>query len=1099
MPSHDATLTPAGLVLPDARLRESSSLWSAESSITYAEPIPGRPVLASSSGLVLEAHGDEQEGSGLSAVVLAGGQPRDEVGWPTVGWTRTGEETRHWEPPVVISGSRVVAWAGASDYTQPAIVGLASGRLLVAAVQDGTDLVVWYSDDEGLTWTGPTTVYTAAAVSSPCLVDQGEEGVLLLCEAGQSLRVLLSLDGGETWPTTPRQVRLGVTAVSMAAAYSSGEVLLLVHYRALAVAPAIGRDRVRQYMSADYGATWEQVGTLYDVIDEGSGWPACAGRPQGGFVAAWLALVSSTETVGRVHLLPTARADLSDVTSATDWGDMSGLSADSAHNGVGTVQAAGPAYDMVDADVCCIVDDAGWAWTAWRRSYGSVTGEWALLVAPDGETWAPVGRGEYPPAPDASVSGYIWHTRDTGGHWPSDARMAWHRGRVLWVHGFAAQEASASGPSVIVTQLGGWSTLTTPALDVADVELQERATFERTHLPIERLLDVSDWTGTTAGAYTWALSAAGYEGITTGDGVGTAGTAYATWTRAADGVERCWQVQYEVRATQAASVASPDVACRLRLETTAPLAVQVSIRHLPGTIALYDDLASGGAGAALAAWASLDTGLPVQVRVGVSLPDEAVRVWWRQPSAPLAADREWTELGSGPHALTTAAAGTIGNAIRIGHIASSGAGSQTRSRWYQVHHACQDPASTSTAEQVGPWHSSEVGEEAPGRPLRGLAVYLADGVSVASGGGSATPLEEAAITPTSERPIARVWPSVALSPRAGARLAQGTEQRVALALYSGATAYECELPPVSALAVYGCNWPSATVQGYTSGAWSTIGTLDLSGGLSLPYTRRGSTLVPSSIGTTRLLPGELVGATLALGSYRRRVIAQSEGLWSSTTDGPMPHIVLEGVTGSEPSSGTATPWYTSGLMLWAPGSTRYAGLRLVLASSITTVDGWLDVGVLLVGRVYPLARPDWGGQTSRAWRREVSASDAGYATLQRRGPSSRVLSIDWAESGADLTDLRRAAVGGSYYRAGPTQPGATRGGVALELLGLSDRDPVVYLPRLDPDASLPRSVVRPDQHLLALPDGPPELRQRLGQAGVDEWVTVGSLVMRELV
>jgi hypothetical protein len=110
-----------------------------------------------------------------------------------------------------------------------------------------------------------------------------------------------------------------------------------------------------------------------------------------------------------------------------------------------------------------------------------------------------------------------------------------------------------------------------------------------------------------------------------------------------------------------------------------------------------------------------------------------------------------------------------------------------------------------------------------------------------------------------------------------------------------------------------------------------------------------------------------------------------------------------------------------------------------------------------------------------------------------------VVEIDWAEVGADTTDTWREAVGGSYERAGPTQKGATRGALARELQALSGADPVVYLPQLSPDSALPRMIVRPWAHMLAMPQGAPVLQQVLGSMHTDEYVTISALTLRELV
>jgi hypothetical protein len=1096
------TQPPAGLILADPRLVDPATcLWAAESDYTEVDARPSTPSAPAGSLLVLEASGEEQTTDGdLTAVVLEGGTPGATDGAATLGYSREGEAVRGWEGPCTISGSRVVAWQGPDDYADPVVLGLSGGRIVVAACT-ATALLCWYSDDEGLTWTGPATVWTGTA-TSPCLVWSEEVGLLLLAatSTGTRIRVYRSSDLGSTWSLHARGTSEVSASQGIVAATQGRELLAIAHHRSTPSGSVHGMDILYQYLSIDWGASWVQVSTRREsysggsILDEGSGWPSLAARPGGGYLLGWLGTVTSSSAVVRLGLMASAADPIEHIeplvldggTGGADWAESPA-----------TVTTSGGHHTQASADLCVVVDDAGAGWCTLRVADATTPRpyrhSWLLAWAPNCSTWRAWGLDPLAPT-DRGEAGYWWRSADTGDHYPSSARACYHRGRVLVAHRFVAQEAATSGPSVIVTQLGGYSSVTQPRILDA-VEARHRGHWDRTHLPIERLVDVSDWTPTTAGAYTWALNASGYEAITTGDGVGLAGQALAEWAAAAS-TSPNGRLHYEVRATQAGSVAAKEVAVDLRLGDGTDT-VQISVRHLPGTVALYDDLAGGGAGAALAAWASLDTGLTVQVRLQVSLDGLAVRAWWRQAAAPLEEDRGWTELGTGPYTITSAAS-AAGHRLRVGHIASAGAGTQVRSRWYQVHHAIGEEAAESLAGVEGRWEQADPGGYLAGRPLTGRPAYLADGVSVAAAAGPAGELEEHTITPEGSHPARRAWPSVALSPRDGARLTTATAHTLAMRLFGGAVAYECAVPEVMAVAVAGCNWSSATVEGYTSGAWGSLGTLDLSGGITLAYTRRGNVLEPSGTSTLRLLPGELVGSTVALGSYRRRVVASTEGLWSASTSGPTPYLVLDGVTGAEPASGTAAPWYTSGVLIIGTGTTRYQGLRLVWGAT-STVDGWLGLGSLLIGRVYPLSRPDWGQALSVEWAREVEDSPTGRLSVVHRGPSRRVIEIDWAESGADLTDAHRAADGGSYLRAGPTQKGATRGTHAPELQALDHRRPVVYLPQLDAAASLPRMIVRPHQHMLALPMGPPVVQQVLGAWGGDQWCTVSALTLRELV
>lgn len=154
----------------------------------------------------------------------------------------------------------------------------------------------------------------------------------------------------------------------------------------------------------------------------------------------------------------------------------------------------------------------------------------------------------------------------------------------------------------------------------------------------------------------------------------------------------------------------------------------------------------------------------------------------------------------------------------------------------------------------------------------------------------------------------------------------------------------------------------------------------------------------------------------------RRIRSNSAGVWSDDATATPPHLVLDGVTGSEDASGSCTLVWPSGLLLYYPpahGKLRYWRLRI---PAQVCPDSYFEAGVIGIGRLLPFGRQHtWGwSQETLPNFREVR-NDYGTARRTQRGPNRRTWTLDFSD-GLTLWRLRQLA--------SPDRIGVS-GGVAL--------------------------------------------------------------------
>lgn len=328
---------------------------------------------------------------------------------------------------------------------------------------------------------------------------------------------------------------------------------------------------------------------------------------------------------------------------------------------------------------------------------------------------------------------------------------------------------------------------------------------------------------------------------------------------------------------------------------------------------------------------------------------------------------------------------------------------------------------------------------------------------VTASGGPARISETGTCALSYERPIEYVYPVAYPSPSRYWQSTGTTEQRI---VWSWPRAQW--LGDAIGLVVLEAYGRQVALEYYDGAAWQTLGTLDLSlsAGTALNATRTGDVITPRS-GTVEigryLAEGELIGgyAILSQGAstVARRIIRQSSGYWSASAHQPV-RITLEGVTGSEDTSGTVDLIAPSGVLVTYPTAAQArAKWRVKWAASQVTPGSVYRAGVVGVGRVIGVgATPGWDWSRTQELARTVTRDAGGRVRAIRRiGAPRETLSYQWQE-GVDLFPLRSSTT--PDYVATSTGLAIGSDEDAISLLGHvehsleSGQVPVVVLPAL---------------------------------------------------
>jgi len=257
-----------GILIPDERFNldnlTDEDHATAPSSYDQASPKPGVPVSEQSTRMVLQASGEQPAGKELGIHSVRAGHPGlERAGYLWYDATDAEPEEFGWDGPQIVTGWDSLLWT--EDATElsayPDLIRLQSGKLLALGLQDKATFaqtVKRYDPDALTKWStsGTLTPDTATAQLGPALCQLPSGRVLAFIATGTQVDVYFSDDDGATWePYSYRALDAPVGAADIRqirAGYSSGEVMLLVQFDD-------GSPNCAQFASDDLGGRFTEV------------------------------------------------------------------------------------------------------------------------------------------------------------------------------------------------------------------------------------------------------------------------------------------------------------------------------------------------------------------------------------------------------------------------------------------------------------------------------------------------------------------------------------------------------------------------------------------------------------------------------------------------------------------------------------------------------------------------------------------------------------------------------------------------------------------------------------------------------------------------
>jgi hypothetical protein len=255
----------------------------------------------------------------------------------------------------------------------------------------------------------------------------------------------------------------------------------------------------------------------------------------------------------------------------------------------------------------------------------------------------------------------------------------------------------------------------------------------------------------------------------------------------------------------------------------------------------------------------------------------------------------------------------------------------------------------------------------------------------------------------------------------------------------------------------GVNFKSATLEGYVSGSgWTSVASI--TNAVAASYTRTGNVIEITSASLDSFVrEAEFNGGWVDLGSSKRRRVQHTRGGLLTSTGGTVrrPRLILEGIDGTEPASGTVDIIPTR-FSVVVNDATAYSGIRLKIASQ-STVDGYFKIGAIVAGPVVTFGTDySWGRVLEREYNVELNQARGGARSPDEIGPSRRTVEVAWTD-GIDVTQVDSDSTTADYMLSNTgIEPAAYTRDVLYTLEGVQELiggplRPVVYLPALQKD------------------------------------------------
>jgi hypothetical protein len=1081
----DLTLTDGAyraLLIPDPRFTYEALDLSA-STVTQDGARAGVPEPVRSTRGVLEATG-EQDNETLTITAKRGGFAR-EIAGAAFTWESTGVTGEiGWETPTAINDLAPVVVTTptyARDLASaPAVLALPDGRILTAfnrqstATLDKTRTRTKLPDG---TWLSAVDVGRASETTvgnrNRCALawdDSRQEARLYVLwrdatvtgqERGR-LSLYTSSDGGVSWLltqddclTTPldwSSATEGYTVTGISLALAGGALgALLIGVTSNDTAGLSLVSTVLQYASGDGGFTFDLVeayaptstndalgGVSFTVYADPGGSP--------GFRVVWSSATSSD--VGTIW-----GADLG--SPYTPWSSVSGAAVADLGSSISSIGSK----VLAPVAVTLAVDPIGAVWVYYSPSTNLSQRVVALQISSGG-----VGRviGDVAGLTTPWAFGPL-----TAAEGLEEIAATFSAGGVVLIGRLQSATSSAYVGALIALTLGGYTGATRRPVTFGAALGDYNAPYEVDWYGVAAFGDFTSWAAWYAG--TPALSLNTSLGFVI-DCSGSIFDSYrATYTPTnAGAVQGHAQIIGQVTAGTADVTVKSAAVFNVRLRISAS---QIVVRNMTAAADL-ETIALPGAGAHI---------VRVSWHQGLSST-----VYWRVEVTPWtqgATVRAWDAYDG-----TLSAAASAGDRFRL-DVNNAGIGV-----FYHLAFAAGDQGAGMAEDTLTP------------RPFSVTPAPVYHGVNVALTAGPVVGGDSWTIAPAYDFGIARVFQEVEPSPRAKFKArasSTASATRLVIDLTDGGEPTRLG-SPVLGLGIFGANF--RTLEVYTgatsSGAWTLVGTADMSCGLSgLAWERVGYTVsAPASTPDTG--PHYIPENALAGGSFRYksgeavRILRNTGGVWQNGSAVKRPRLTLDGPSADASGTGGVIVYPDAVLLLY--GLTNLSFLRLVIPAQ-DTPSGVVELGSLVFGRVEILGKQYGRGRSLEVLPNvDTFTASNGSRRTRALAPPRRLITVDWQDNAIDTRGVYSSPGSADYVRAAPgLTPAAYVAATADQVRGLIgglEGAPLVYISQLTPDQP---AMISPISLLRGRALGPLTVDAVQGDEEEDEVVRVAGLTIEE--
>jgi len=990
------------------------SFWMDQTSALQSTPRAGVPVASQNSPMVLQASGSMEEGDIVQVRTVRAGHVglagRSQLQWrPGTSGDFYGRDAYNicswWEK---VAGSNTLKFR-----PRDALQATDGSVYITAEKQDGSDYdVMVIKRTTSGTYESPISLYTVSDSLAEGFLHSGicelEDGSILIAhwtidpdtELAQ-VNIQKSEDAGASWSQVstdaiPNNIwdfpidiqNKGTFGSGTAGAELSririrsigGQTLMTLHIVKHNNTLNFTQSVLYQYLSTNGGLTFEQVAEN----DDGGFFNHDLQVVNGGFNVTFVEYPASPRTLVLARLAsassPIASAVRYDIDTDTN------------------LQSGAPSTH--ESDLSVWIDRDGKYYAVSRVIQGTTADQTIILQSEDGGfNWSRMGSGSstvFVNYEDSSI-----HNSDSASNlYLSPFIGCSQGGEGLLFHNTAGSAASSYNEVLGCFQLGGYSTLTAPPYRTFSGDT-ERMRWGVNWIPLQ-LPGSLGWTAN--GAATQTLQN-GYVNISTGAG----DERYYSRSGYTGGLDSgiIARLHFSVNT---GVILKPVL--QVQISDGSSTSYKVSIRASASLLDLYDEVA----GARIGSFRSVDNTLGTDVYLAVS--GSNVYAWYRSNAS--GSPRTWSEIANSS-SLTAGSA--TSNYIYFGAIST---GSTRDLDLYECHFS----ADARTGLQLA---FGQNDRELWSRPYPGLgfSVKLDGDLFISTRDGATQEVDQWQIEPRFDYPLENTIYTISPSKRTPWRspvTSPGPNPSARIALYVDPSQEVTELEnDILGVCLDNVNFQNFTIQRHNGSAWINIGTVDnsvYSGG----FTRTGASIFssasPGAVDFPYFMFNECRGWRVKLddgaGNVKfRKVASNSEGPFIQTSS-KFAVLTLEGIDGSEPTSGTATiiPDSVAAVIYLDNQSTSWRDTKAIgiLISSQETLEEYLEIGLITAGPLFiPGRQYSRGRQITETQGIEDIETLDGTIFSRNTGNNGRTVRISWTD-GVDISALYEVNPEPDYWR-----------------------------------------------------------------------------------